>query len=39
MSDTKRCPYCDEEIRINAVKCKHCGSMLGDTGSEGNEIH
>lgn len=27
---TKRCPFCDEEIRANAVKCKHCGSFLGD---------
>ncbi len=25
---TKRCPYCDEEISVNAIKCKHCGSML-----------
>ncbi|MDP7290447.1 MAG: protein kinase, partial [Phycisphaerae bacterium] len=25
----KHCPYCDEEIRDNAVKCKHCGSTVG----------
>ena len=25
----KRCPYCDEDVRDNAVKCRHCGSMLG----------
>jgi len=24
----KRCPYCDEEIRDNAIKCKHCGSTV-----------
>jgi len=30
-SGTKRCPYCDEKIRINALKCKHCGSMLTET--------
>jgi predicted Ser/Thr protein kinase len=27
---TKHCPYCDEVIRANAVKCKHCASMLTD---------
>lgn len=25
---TKNCPYCDEVIRANAIKCKHCGSDL-----------
>lgn len=24
----KSCPFCDESIRITAIKCKHCGSML-----------
>jgi serine/threonine protein kinase len=24
----RRCPFCDEEIRANAIKCRHCGSML-----------
>ena len=26
--DTKLCPYCKEEIKIDALKCKHCGEFL-----------
>ncbi len=32
MDETKRCPFCDETIRMAAIKCKHCASMLD--GSE-----
>ena len=32
-SETKRCPYCDEEIRAMALKCRHCGSVLDDASN------
>ena len=27
-NNTKRCPLCFEEIHMQAIKCKHCNSML-----------
>ena len=27
------CPYCDEEIRPAAIKCKHCGSDIQPTAT------
>jgi len=29
--ETKRCPFCREEIHAEAIKCKHCGTMLDET--------
>jgi len=29
-NQTKRCPFCNEEINAKAIKCKHCHSMLVD---------
>lgn len=28
MEETKKCPYCGEEILVVARKCKHCGEWL-----------
>lgn len=28
MENTRKCPFCAEEIKIEAIKCKHCWSEL-----------
>jgi cell division septation protein DedD len=32
---TKRCPYCDNEIRLAAKKCQHCGEWLEEKPTTG----
>ena len=41
MSDTKSCPYCNEEIDSLALKCKHCGKSLleDDSGDMATNLY
>lgn len=32
-SSLKPCPWCAESIRAEAVKCRHCGSILDASGA------
>ena len=34
MEETKRCPYCGEEIKASAKKCRYCGEWLDKEPAE-----
>lgn len=33
-NETKKCPYCGQEILAVAKKCKHCGKWIAETSEE-----
>lgn len=37
MAETKKCPFCSEEILAEAKKCKYCGEYLDDSLREKNK--
>jgi len=37
--DTKRCKFCAENINVEAIKCKHCGSSLTPNSFEKIKAH
>jgi hypothetical protein len=36
--DEKKCPYCAETIKAEAIKCRFCGSSLVDDGSARGDV-
>lgn len=35
----KKCPYCFEEIQIEALKCKHCHEMLNENNKSNSNFY
>ena len=36
--ETKKCPFCAEDIKLEAIKCKHCGEFLETNETEPEEL-